>query len=446
MNNFKCIVFDLDGTLIDSIPKLFEVYKKNLKNYGYIGNKKEFEFLNGPKLDQIINLLKKKYKLKPSIKKLKKYYNDEIKKVYQTKIILNKGVIELLEFLKQNGYVMGVVTSSSKKNTNSVLIANNILNYFSFFVNGDEVKTSKPNSQIYKICIKRSGFKKSEILVLEDSKNGFISAKNAGLTCKKTTQFKSIQNWLLKNNISPKYEIIKTNLCNITIKSSKYRISPQIQKKIDCTWSRLQKNRCVKLSNDKVLIMKSMSTTKQISDISGEFVDYKNIIANKINSKIGLDFKQIGVSGIILFKNNNFYYTIFAKRNKNTTEYPNYIELVPSGHINQKLNPEKNLNFNLNLRNEFIEETGLDSKIIKKILYLGIIMDKKSCVYDICSIIELNSNKKFILRNFKSSEYSKPIVIKISSISKFIKKNHNNIIPTSIGIIDLILEKKYLTN
>ncbi|RZD42728.1 MAG: hypothetical protein CXT78_09045 [Thaumarchaeota archaeon] len=442
MNKFKCIVFDLDGTLIDSIPKLFEVYKKILRNYGYIGNKKEFELLNGPKLDQIINLLKKKYKLKPSIKKLKKEYNDEIEKKYQTKIGLNKGVIELLEFLKKNGYVIGIVTSSSKKNTNSVLLANNILNYFSFFVNGNEVKLSKPHSQIYKICIKRSGFKKNEILVLEDSKNGYISAKNAGLTCKKTTQFKSIQEWLSKNNISPQHEIIKTNSCKITIKSSKHRFSPQIQKKIDKTWSTLQKNRVVKLSNDKVLVIKSISITKQVSYILGEFVDYKNVITNKINSKINLNFKQIGVSGIILFKNNNSYYTIFAKRNKNTTEYPNFLELVPSGHINEKLNPEKNLNFNLNLTNEFIEETGLNSKIIKKISFLCIIKDKKNCVTDICSIIELNSNKKFILRNFKSSEYSKPLFVPISLLPKFIEKNHNNIVPTSIGILDSILGKK----
>ena len=60
MNNFKCIIFDLDGTLIDSIPELYSAYKNFLNKFGYIGNKKEFELLNGPKLDEIISLLKKK--------------------------------------------------------------------------------------------------------------------------------------------------------------------------------------------------------------------------------------------------------------------------------------------------------------------------------------------------------------------------------------------------
>jgi len=60
MNKFKCIVFDLDGTLIDSTPLLFNLYKQFLKKYNCVGTKKEFELLNGPKLDQIITYLKKK--------------------------------------------------------------------------------------------------------------------------------------------------------------------------------------------------------------------------------------------------------------------------------------------------------------------------------------------------------------------------------------------------
>ena len=50
MNKFKCIVFDLDGTLVDSTSHLFNVYKQFLKKYGHIGTKKDFEKLNGPKL------------------------------------------------------------------------------------------------------------------------------------------------------------------------------------------------------------------------------------------------------------------------------------------------------------------------------------------------------------------------------------------------------------
>jgi len=446
MNKFKCIVFDLDGTLIDTNPLLFNAYKSFLKKYDYVGTKKEFELLNGPKLDQIITYLKKKYTLKPSRFKLKKHYDDQIKKIYQTKIGLNDGVVHLLNFLKLNGYVIGLATSNSKKYTTSVLIKNNLVDYFSFFVYGDDVVIAKPNPEIYKICIKRSGFQKNEILVIEDSKNGFDSAKNAGLSCKKTIKFKLLENWLSKNNISPKYEIIESKSCIVTVKPSKNIISPNIQKRINQTWIKLQKNRKVKFSNDKVLILNSFIIKKGINYISTQFVDYKSIISNKFNPKINLNFNQIGISGMILFKNNNSYYTIFSKRNKNTTEYPNYLELVPSGHIDQKSIIDKFLKFNSNLINEFIEETNLNNKFIKKILFLCIIRDKQNLVYDICNIIELSINKNIILKHWKSSEYSKPIFVPISLLPKFIEKNHKNMVPTSIGIIDCYLRKNKLFN
>ena len=446
MNNIKCVVFDLDGTLIDSTSHLFNIYKKFLKEYGHIGTKKEFNKLNGPKIDQIINLLKKKYELKPSKIKLKKYYENEIKKIYQTKIIPINGVEQLLDFLKLNGYVMGIATSSSKKNTYSILKKHNLLHYFSFFVYGDDVKISKPDPEIYKICLKRSGFQKNEILVIEDSKNGFDSAKNSGLLCKKTTNFKLIENWLLKNNISPKYEIVESDSCIINVKPSKKIFPPSTQKKINNTWNKLQKDRKIKLSNRKVLILNSIFIKRGVSYVSSEFIDYKNIISNRINSEINLNLEQIGTSGIILFKNNRSYYTIFSKRSKHVTEYPNYFELVPSGNINQKMITEKKLKFHLHLIDEFLEETGLTSKHITSFSFLCIIKDKKNSVYDICNIIELNIDKNIILKYWKSSEYSKPIFVPISSLPNFIKKNHTKIVPTSIGIIDNYLKKNKLFN
>jgi len=99
----------------------------------------------------------------------------------------------------------------------------------------------------------------------------------------------------------------------------------------------------------------------------------------------------------------------------------------------------KKLEFNFDLINEFIEETGLNSKYIKKISFLCIIKDKQNFVFDICSIIKLNTNKKNILQYFKSSEYSKPLFVPISLLPKFIEKNHKKIVPTSIGIIDYYL-------
>lgn len=50
-----------------------------------------------------------------------------------------------------------------------------------FSVFGDEIVNGKPNPEIFEKAVRKSGFKKNEIVVFEDSKNGLLSAKRAGL-------------------------------------------------------------------------------------------------------------------------------------------------------------------------------------------------------------------------------------------------------------------------
>lgn len=444
MNKFECIVFDLDGTLIDSISHLFNIYKQFLKKYGYKGTSKEFNLLNGPKLNEVVGYLKQKYNLESPKSELLKYYNNEVEKTYRTKIILTRGVKKFLEFLKENNYKIGLVTSSNKKNTDAVLLKNDILDYFSFFVYGDDVSKSKPDPDIYKICIKRSNLNKNQIFVLEDSKNGYESAITAGLTCKKTTKFNIIQNWLSKNNISPNYKIITSDTCILNSKSSNHKISKNTKNKINQTWNLLQNNRTKKLSNNKVLSMKSIIKKNNVAYVKGEFIDYKTITSDRIDPSIKLNLYQIGISGMILFQNNKVGYTIFSVRNKNNTEYPNYLELIPSGNINKETLKDGKIDFNLHLIKEFVEETGLNSKYIKNISYLCLIKDKQNRVYDVCNSIELSVNKNMIMKHFRSSEYSKPLFIPISSLSKFIEQNHSKIVPTSLGMLDFFLKEKFI--
>ena len=70
----------------------------------------------------------------------------------------------------------------------------------------------------------------------------------------------SLKQWLSENNISPKYDIIESNSCVVTIKSTRKTIAKNTQKQINQSWNNLQKTKSVKLSNDKVLVMKSIST------------------------------------------------------------------------------------------------------------------------------------------------------------------------------------------
>ena len=75
MRRFEYVAIDFDGTIIDSLDYLYKVYRKFLDEFNIRGSKKEFNELNGPKIKQIISILKKRYEIKETNSNLLKNYN-----------------------------------------------------------------------------------------------------------------------------------------------------------------------------------------------------------------------------------------------------------------------------------------------------------------------------------------------------------------------------------
>lgn len=183
MKKYEWVFLDLDGTLVDSIPTLYDVYVKFLQEFGIEGNKTEFELLNGPSLKEIISILKEKYNLPGFEIELLQNYENKIELAYKNSIMLIPKRLDLLHFLKDQNIKLALVTSLSKQITLSFLVKNNLKIFFDVIVSGDDVKNSKPDPEIYTLCIHKTKSNIDTTLVLEDSKNGYASATAAGLQC-----------------------------------------------------------------------------------------------------------------------------------------------------------------------------------------------------------------------------------------------------------------------
>lgn len=94
---------------------------------------------------------------------------------------IKKGVDELLAYLKQGGYKIGLASSTRKEGVLSHLKVANIEAYFEVIVGGDMVKHSKPNPEIYQMACKLLEVEPDEAICIEDSLNGILSASSAGL-------------------------------------------------------------------------------------------------------------------------------------------------------------------------------------------------------------------------------------------------------------------------
>ena len=182
MNKFDWIFFDLDGTLVDSIDIMYDIYKNFLKDFKIIGNKIEFDKLNGPSLKEIVIYLKNKYNFNFSVDELLIKYKNMIKNSYDN-VQPFQDSTKLLNYLKEKQYNLAIVSSTNSIIVQNVLKKNNWLDYFSLIVTGDEVEHSKPFPDIYNLCLSRTNTNIEKILVIEDSKNGYDSATKAGLKC-----------------------------------------------------------------------------------------------------------------------------------------------------------------------------------------------------------------------------------------------------------------------
>lgn len=181
----KAVLFDLDGTLIDSEWFYYKGWKAVLAEYGIELDSHDWltEFAGKTEAQGFL-VLKEKYNFAGDEETFFKRKKARIAGQYEEEeVSLMPGVKDLIAYLHETGVRMAVVTSSLRPITEYNLTKHGLINYFETLVTRSEVTYPKPSPEPYELCVKRLGIDKSECVVLEDSVTGATAAKAAGLTC-----------------------------------------------------------------------------------------------------------------------------------------------------------------------------------------------------------------------------------------------------------------------
>lgn len=91
------------------------------------------------------------------------------------------GLIELLDYLDSNNISYAIASSSGRDRINYMLEKEGILQRFNVIVSGDDVEKSKPAPDVFLKVIEIMNISKDEAIILEDSENGYIAAKESGI-------------------------------------------------------------------------------------------------------------------------------------------------------------------------------------------------------------------------------------------------------------------------
>ena len=176
----KGAIFDMDGTLIDSMFIWDTFGEDYLKTFGIQPKENLTEVFKTFTLEQAANYYRDNYGIRLSVSEIVEGINNMVAEIYRTKVALKPGIDDFLKRMQHSGVKMCVATVTDRPVAEEVLKRLNIYEYFSAIFTCGEVGCNKETPDIYRKALKHLGTEKSETVVFEDVLHALKTAKEDG--------------------------------------------------------------------------------------------------------------------------------------------------------------------------------------------------------------------------------------------------------------------------
>ncbi len=180
LENIKGAIFDLDGTLLDSMWVWHEVDRRFLNTRGHEVPTDYMDAINHMTLNETANYTIERFKLSDSPQALIDEWISLAKSAYESEVKLKPNVREYLQRLASRGVSIGIATALSGELAELVLSNCGVLHYFRNITNVSEVSRGKSFPDVYLKSAKKMNLNPSDCVVFEDILQGLTSAKAGG--------------------------------------------------------------------------------------------------------------------------------------------------------------------------------------------------------------------------------------------------------------------------
>jgi haloacid dehalogenase superfamily, subfamily IA, variant 3 with third motif having DD or ED len=180
-NDFCAAIFDLDGTLVDSMWIWRDIDIDYLGRHNIPFDEELQAKIEGLSFHETAVYFKENYGITESIEEIQKEWNDMAIEFYRTKVFPKPGVIDYLKQLRSRGIKTGIATSNSWELLSAVLESTGLDAYMDSIHTACEIKKGKPAPDIYLLVAKDLAVDPADCMVFEDIVPGIQSGHSAGM-------------------------------------------------------------------------------------------------------------------------------------------------------------------------------------------------------------------------------------------------------------------------
>ncbi len=182
----RCILFDMDGVLMDSERLHFQLWHKIFADCGVEVDFPHYQGCIGSNLDSLFTLVRQTYgvDLREQQKELeRRFFQAKADYIRRCGIPEIPGVRETVRQLRQRGYRMAVASSSTPAEIRQCVTFLELEDCFDALCSGIHAAHPKPAPDVFLMAAEALDAPAEECLVIEDSRNGTLAARSAGMRC-----------------------------------------------------------------------------------------------------------------------------------------------------------------------------------------------------------------------------------------------------------------------